>query len=175
VTPDVVCTQRRAARSEAVDLSAIRRTDALIDLLASRRLLRPRSLGDPVITLLSSLNSDVDEPARAPRRLAGGVVARPRGRRIGAGLLGRSHGGGPAAGPPGRPRVVAASRPARRLGAPVPGAHRYQGAHRRNGGPWVRALAAAMVFIAVAVTAAGLMVAGMLTRLTGASGGRESR
>jgi hypothetical protein len=32
-----------------------------------------------------------------------------------------------------------------------------------------------MVFIAVAVTAAGLMVAGMLTRLTGASGGRESR
>jgi hypothetical protein len=51
------------ARGQAVDLAEIRRTDMVVDLLASRRLVRPRLLGDPVITLLSSLTRDVDTPS----------------------------------------------------------------------------------------------------------------
>jgi hypothetical protein len=75
VTPDVVCTLGQPARGQAVDLTEIRHTDALMDLLASRRLPRPRDLGDPAVTLLSSLTRDVDTPAvsTAP----GGTHRRP--------------------------------------------------------------------------------------------------
>ena len=138
VTPDMVCTLSRADRSQAVDLSAIRRTDALIDLLASRRLRRPRALGDPVITLLSSLSADVDGPPGATVREPG--VREPEGR-------------GPSV--PAGPREAVAGA----LGG------RYYGAHRRSAAPWVRAVSAAMVFLAVAVTTAGLMAVSVLARL----------
>jgi hypothetical protein len=77
VTGDMEFTLRPAARNQAVDLSAIRRTDAIVDLLAARRLLRPHALGDPAITLLRALAADVGaaearqatrRPGTAPRR-----------------------------------------------------------------------------------------------------------
>jgi hypothetical protein len=64
VTPDTVLTLHPDARSEpgnpAVDLSAIRRSEAIINLLGGRRLLRPRALHDPALRLLSSLAADAD-------------------------------------------------------------------------------------------------------------------
>lgn len=67
VTPDMVFTLYGAARGapggQAVDLSEIRRSDAIMDLLASRRLMRPRAVHDPAIALLSALAADVDSPA----------------------------------------------------------------------------------------------------------------
>jgi hypothetical protein len=104
-----------------------------VDLLASRRLLRPRVLGDPAITLLSSLNNDVDPPA------------------------------------PGM-RVTAAVRPNPHAGLASAGVRRYAGTHRRRRGPWLHGVAAIMVVLAAAMAVAGLMMAGMLTRLTGVNG-----
>ncbi|HEV2374750.1 MAG TPA: hypothetical protein VGS19_21630 [Streptosporangiaceae bacterium] len=46
----------------AADLTAIRRTDLAIDLVAKRRLRTARALGDVEISLLSSLAADVDSP-----------------------------------------------------------------------------------------------------------------
>ncbi len=65
------------ARGQAVDLSAIRRTDMLVDLLASRGPLRPRLLADPALTLLCSLSSDVDTPPVTRCGAARGAVAAP--------------------------------------------------------------------------------------------------
>lgn len=67
VTPGMAFTRRVAAQGEpgdqTTDLSAIRRSDAIIDLLARRRLARPRSLHDPALAALSALAEDVDAPA----------------------------------------------------------------------------------------------------------------
>jgi hypothetical protein len=76
VTPEVVGTLGHDAHGRPTDLGAIRRTDALVDLLATRRLRRPRALGDPVVTLLHSLTSDVDGRARHTGR-RGGAHRRP--------------------------------------------------------------------------------------------------
>lgn len=125
VTPEAGC-------PPAADLGAIRRTDTVVDLLGSRRLRRPRRLGDPVIMLLSSLNADVDTPAGTRRGWRGG-----------------------------RPAGAGARRYA--------GAHRHRGlrAGRRRPGTWLPAVAASMIFVAAAMTVTGLMMAGMVTRLTG--------
>jgi hypothetical protein len=85
----MVSTRRRAPHGQAVDLTAIRRTDAILDLLARRRLLRPRALGDPAITLLSSLAADVDTLRPAPAE----PPARPRGRARPGPLAGRRYAG----------------------------------------------------------------------------------
>jgi hypothetical protein len=61
---------RAGARRPAADLSAIRRSDALIELLASRRRIGARVLRDPAVTLLRSLAADADATA-SPGRLAG--------------------------------------------------------------------------------------------------------
>jgi len=80
VTGDMEFALRPAEHSQAVDLSAIRRTDAIADLLAARRLLRPRALGDPAITLLRALAADVDaaDTSRTsrPARRGGAPVRR---------------------------------------------------------------------------------------------------
>jgi hypothetical protein len=60
---------RTADAGQAADLDAIRRSDAVIDMLASRRRLRLRMLRDPAIALLASLNADVDAPPRLARLL----------------------------------------------------------------------------------------------------------
>lgn len=65
------------ARGQAVDLGAIRRTDMVVDLLASRRPLRPRLLADPALTLLCSLSTDVDTPPVTRRAAARRAVAQP--------------------------------------------------------------------------------------------------
>ena len=84
VTPDMVFTLRPDARSEpgdpAFDLGAIRRSEAIINLLGARRLLRPRAIHDPAIVLLSVLASDVDShesgvPATLARFRAARVAA----------------------------------------------------------------------------------------------------
>jgi hypothetical protein len=92
VTPGMVSTRRRAPHGQAVDLTAIRRTDAILDLLARRRLLRPRALGDPAITLLSSLAADVDTRP-APAEPQAGAAARPQGRTRPGPLAGRRYAG----------------------------------------------------------------------------------
>ena len=46
----------------AADLTAIRRADLAIDLVAKRRLRTARAMGDVGISLLSSLAADVDSP-----------------------------------------------------------------------------------------------------------------
>jgi hypothetical protein len=133
VTPDVVGTLGHDAHGQTADLGAIRRTDALVDLLATRRLRRPRALGDPAVTLLYSLSRDVDSSSR------------------------------------GRPSTAMHRARARR-------ASRRRAEHRRRPGePWVRTVAAVMVFTAAAVAAAGLLVVGMVTRLTLGSGRGRAR
>jgi hypothetical protein len=81
VTPDVVLTlppdARRDPGNPAVDLSAIRRSEAIINLLAARRLLRPRAIHDPAIVLLSVLAADVDSPdSGVPAALARSAAVR---------------------------------------------------------------------------------------------------
>jgi len=81
VTPDVVLTlppdARRDPGNPAVDLSAIRRSESIINLLAARRLLRPRAIHDPAIVLLSVLAADVDSPdSGVPAALAWSAAVR---------------------------------------------------------------------------------------------------
>jgi hypothetical protein len=61
---------RHGARTgrQAADLGAIRRTDAVLDLLASRRRIPARVFRDPAIALLRSLAADVDAAPRPGRR-----------------------------------------------------------------------------------------------------------
>jgi hypothetical protein len=67
------------AGGQAADLGAIRRSDAIIDMLASRRRLRPRALRDPAVAVLSRLAADVDAAPYQPRRgPAGAHLAGPR-------------------------------------------------------------------------------------------------
>jgi hypothetical protein len=269
VTPDSAPGAPPGARGRAVDLSAIRRTDMVLDLLAGRRLPRPHSLGDRALVLLAGLTADTDDvplPSRPPS-----VPARPGGagfpgdpgyaggRGLASGLghshgpshahgLSRAHGLGHAGGPgqvhglghasglgqagglgqasgpgevrglgqaggrcqasgagrdsrpgtvirlgtasgtgatddrrwagsaarlpgPGR-RVLGPGRRVPRAGHRVPGrGHRWQvavrlpGRPRQGAGGWARSLAAVMSFIAAMAVAAGLLVAGMFTRL----------
>jgi hypothetical protein len=201
VTPQAGRTRRDDARGQAVDLGAIRRTDAIVDLLASRGLPRPRALGDPAITLLSSLSADVDAPSGAPRDTSGAPGGTGTHRAPGAGPLSStalsstapsstalsstalSHGGAATAygavhlaGPIGVAGCVPASGfEPERAGAAVRGAYRYAGSHRRGSAPWVHAAAAIMILAAAAVTAAGLMMTGMLMRVTGTSNLRGPR
>jgi hypothetical protein len=160
VTPDVEFTLHSAARGQAVDLGAIRRTDAIVDLLAGRRLLRPHALGDPAITLLRGLAADVD----APDTVGADSPARPA-RRASRPVWRAS-----------RP-VWRASGPARRAGGrATPGPRRLlrPAGQGRRGSGWAPSAAAAAVITSVAaavvaVAAAGLVVMGALTRLGGVS------
>jgi hypothetical protein len=67
-----------------IDMLAIRCSDAIIDMLASRRRVRARALSDPAVALLRSLAADVDA-ARVPTgrpagaRRPAGSWCRPRG------------------------------------------------------------------------------------------------
>lgn len=141
VTPNTVLTLRQSAPDQTDDLTAIRQTDALIDLLGSRRLRRPHTSGDPALILLSSLAADVDCSAHTGSADAGTV---PAGAAQAAVMeTGARHGPGAADSLPATERAAA--------------------------GEWVHATAAAAVMAtAVALLAvAGLVVAGMLVRLTG--------
>lgn len=166
VTPDMVVTLHRADRSQTADLSAIRRTDALIDLLASRRLLRPRALGDPVLELLSSLTADVDGSLDAAARWRKSPAGRAAAARLSPGGLRTvpAGPGRPAAGPARPP--AAAVRPPAGPGRPAAPGGRYYGAHRRHGGLWVRAVSGAVALVAMAVTTAGLLAVAALARLS---------
>jgi hypothetical protein len=53
-------TEGQAVGGTAADLGAIRHSDEVIDLLASRRQLRPRVLRDPAVAVLASLIADID-------------------------------------------------------------------------------------------------------------------
>jgi fatty acid desaturase len=68
-----------APRGQAADLGAIRRSDAIIEMLASRRRLRSRVLRDPAVAVLSSLVHDVEAGARPagarPRHTAAAAAA----------------------------------------------------------------------------------------------------
>jgi hypothetical protein len=66
---------RARAAWPAADLGAIRRSEEIIEMLASRRI-PPRALGDPAVALLGSLTTDVDDTDPAawragPRHRAG--------------------------------------------------------------------------------------------------------
>ncbi len=81
VTPDMVFTLQPNAcggpGKPAIDLSAIRRSEAILNLLGTRRLMRPRALHDPAIVLLSVLAADVDSVESAiPAALARSRAAR---------------------------------------------------------------------------------------------------
>ena len=171
VTGDMEFALRPAEHSQAVDLSAIRRTDAIADLLAARRLLRPRALGDPAITLLRALAADVDaadtsRTSRPARR--GGAPVRRGGAPIRRGGAPVRWGGGPAR------RGGESVRPGTRR--PVTADHRPlgpAGQTRRTSG-WAPSAAAAAVITSaaaavVAMAAVGLVVMGALTRLGGGS------
>jgi hypothetical protein len=64
VTPDTVFTLPPDARNQpggaAVDLSEIRRSEAILTLLGDRRRAAPRSLPDRAVRLLASLAADID-------------------------------------------------------------------------------------------------------------------
>jgi hypothetical protein len=60
-------TEGQAASGTAADLGAIRHSDEVIDLLASRRRLRPRVLRDPAFAVLASLIADIDAPGARSR------------------------------------------------------------------------------------------------------------
>jgi hypothetical protein len=72
VTPDTGPVSRHGAHGpaggQAADLGAIRRSDAIIDMLASRRRLRSRALRDPAVAVLSHLAADVDAAPYQPRQ-----------------------------------------------------------------------------------------------------------
>jgi hypothetical protein len=72
----------RAAGGRAcwqADLGAIRRSEELIDSLAARRV-PAGALGDPAVSLLSSLTADVDAPARPAAGCPAAMRAGPRHR-----------------------------------------------------------------------------------------------
>jgi hypothetical protein len=72
VTPPASQAPHRGARVGrlAADLGAIRRSEEIIEMLASRRI-PARTRTDPAVTLLSSLTSDVDGAARPAAWRAG--------------------------------------------------------------------------------------------------------
>jgi hypothetical protein len=55
-----------APRGQAADLGAIRRSDAVIEMLAGGRRLRSRALRDPAVAVLSSLVNDVEAARSRP-------------------------------------------------------------------------------------------------------------
>lgn len=57
-----------APRGQAADLGAIRRSDAVIEMLAGRRRLRSRALRDPAVAVLSSLVHDIEAARSRPAR-----------------------------------------------------------------------------------------------------------
>lgn len=71
VTPVTGPVSRHGGHGQEADLSAIRRSDAIIDMVASRRRLRPRALRDPAVAVLSSLVADVNAASCRPRPAAG--------------------------------------------------------------------------------------------------------
>jgi hypothetical protein len=73
---------RARAGWPAADLGAIRRSEELIEMLASRRI-PPRALSDPAVVVLSSLTADVDG-AVPPILRAGSRHRAGRGRPAGA-------------------------------------------------------------------------------------------
>ena len=88
----------------AVDLSEIRRSEEIIDMLAQRVAMPARMPRDPAVTLLSALAADVDareaglgvltgtRPGPARRRPgAAGRLVRPPAPRIGAWARGGTH------------------------------------------------------------------------------------
>jgi hypothetical protein len=143
VTPDMVFTLHPDARSEpggpAFDLAAIRRSEAIIDLLGARRLLRPRAIHDPAIIALSVLAADVDSGET-------GVPA----------ALGRFR----------VARVVAAAGVAA-AGVAAAGAAGQSEPPRGPAGTWVHvaAVAATVATVAGAAGTTGFAVAGVLARL----------
>lgn len=166
VTPNTVLTLRQSAPDQTADLTAIRQTDALIDLLGSRRLRRPHTSGDPALILLSSLAADVDCSAQTGSADAAAVpAAAVPAAAVPAGAV---HAG---AGPAGAGHAGAAQAAVMETGARHgPGAaDSLPAAERAAAAEWVHATAAAAVIAAaVALLAvAGLVVAGMVVRLTG--------
>jgi hypothetical protein len=150
VTPNPVLTLCQSVPDQTADLVAIRQTDALIDLLGRRRLRRPHISGDLALVVLSSLAADVDSstPMRGP---------------VGAAAMTGVAAGAVAA------RAVAAARESRESAPREPGGGRLPAREGVAAGDWAHATAAAAA-IATAVAllaAAGLLVAGMLVRLTG--------
>jgi hypothetical protein len=79
-------TEGQAASGTAADLGAIRRSDEVIDLLASRRRLRPRALRDPAVAVLSGLIADIDAPG-ARSRLASARYGAAAAAAVAAALL----------------------------------------------------------------------------------------
>jgi hypothetical protein len=143
-----------------IDMLAIRCSDAIIDMLASRRRVRARALADPAVALLRSLAADIDA--------APGLTARRAGARRQGGALRPASDRAPFARPVGARRQGGALRPAgsrcpsaRPAGSGCPSA--------RPAGAWPHAAAAAAVAAVLAtmaaVAAAGLMLVGMLGRL----------
>jgi hypothetical protein len=141
VTPDMVFTLQPNARSEpgkpAIDLSAIRRSEAILNLLGARRLLRPRALHDPAIVLLGVLAADVDSVESA---IPAALAARSRAARAAA-VAGIAVAGA-AAGPP-----------EGRTGSAGAWVH-------------VAAVAATIATVAGVAGGTGNVVAGMLARIT---------
>jgi hypothetical protein len=140
----MVFTLHPDARSEpggpAFDLAAIRRSEAIINLLGARRLLRPRAIHDPAIIALSVLAADVDSVEIGVRT----ALARWRMARLVA-----------AAG-------VAAA------GVAVAGSAAGQAEGQRGPvGTWVHvaAVAATVATVAGAAGSTGFAVAGVLARL----------
>jgi hypothetical protein len=144
VTPDMVFTLHPDARGEpgnpAVDLGAIRRSEAIINLLGARRLLRPHALGDPAIAALSVLAADVDSQEA-------GIAAVPA-------ALARSR----------AVRAAAAAGVAMAGVAMVGAAAGPTEARPSPAGAWVR-VAAVAATAAGAAGSRGFALAGMLARL----------
>jgi hypothetical protein len=83
MTPGAGPAPRRGDRArsgwQAADLSAIRRSEDLIEMLARRRV-PSRALSDPAVALLSRLTTDIDAaPGPAARRSGPRHRARPGG------------------------------------------------------------------------------------------------
>jgi hypothetical protein len=157
VTPDTGPVSRHGAHGpaggQAADLGAIRRSDAIIDVLASRRRLRSRALRDPAVAVLSHLAADVDAAPYQPRQGPAGA------RSPGAHLVGPRPAGPRSIGP--------------RSAGPPPAGRRPAGA--RPQGSAIAAAAAAIATAAAVLAAAGLVVIAMLTWLTGVRGWDRSR
>jgi hypothetical protein len=157
--------EQEAGHSPAADLGAIRRSDAIIEMLASRRRPSRRARRDPVVAMLSGLAADVDAaPCRAASRPVTGAARQP-GHARRTGYIGRAgydrrsgyaHRAGSGRWPDHR-----AGRPGR-MGA-------------RHPGSAAAAAAAAIAMAAALAAAAGLVIVAMLTRLTGARGWDRSR
>jgi hypothetical protein len=157
--------EQEAGDGPAADLGAIRRSDAIIEMLASRRRPSRRALRDPVVAMLSGLAADVDAaPCRAASRPVTGAGHQPRHARrtgyIGRAGYDRRNGYAHRAGS-GRWPDHRAGRPGR-MGA-------------RHPGSAAAAAAAAIAMAAALAAAAGLVIVAMLTRLTGARAWDRSR